>query len=58
MDTYIVFQNLKTILASEEFAHIAPGEFQYIDLRFGDKVFVREANMDTSTTSSSTQGGQ
>jgi hypothetical protein len=58
MDTHTVFQNLKTILASEEFAHIAPGDFQYIDLRFGDKVFVREAATVTSTTSSSTQGAQ
>jgi len=36
------FSNLKTILLSEEFAHLEPGSFQYIDLRFGDKVFVNE----------------
>jgi hypothetical protein len=36
------FENLQTILTSEEFKHIEPGAFQYIDLRFGDKVFVNE----------------
>lgn len=36
------FENLETILSSEEFMHIEPGAFQYIDLRFGDKVFVNE----------------
>ena len=36
------FRNLRTILQSADFAHLAPGEFQYIDLRFGDKVFVNE----------------
>lgn len=36
------FKNLETILNSEEFIHIVPGSFQYIDLRFGDKVFVNE----------------
>ena len=37
-----VFDNLRTILASKEFTHIKPGNFQYIDLRFGSKVFVNE----------------
>lgn len=36
------FQNLQTILLSDEFAHISPGSFQYIDLRFGEKIFVNE----------------
>ncbi len=35
-------ENLLVVLASEEFAHLAPGNFQYIDLRFGNKVFVNE----------------
>lgn len=35
-------ENLLVILASDEFKHIKPGNFQYIDLRFGDKVFVNE----------------
>lgn len=34
--------NLGVIVASEEFKHLTPDAFQYIDLRFGDKVFVNE----------------
>ena len=46
------FENLQTILSSKEFKHIQPGAFQYIDLRFGDKVFVSEkATVSSSTTS-------
>lgn len=37
-----VFENLDSILSSSEFAHIAPSNFIYIDLRFGDRVFVKE----------------
>lgn len=47
--------NLKAILGSEEFAHIEPGNFQYIDLRFGDKVFVNEELNVATTTASSSQ---
>ncbi|MEZ4195261.1 MAG: hypothetical protein R3B53_02575 [Candidatus Paceibacterota bacterium] len=36
------FKYLKTLLDSDEFKHLAPGNFQYIDLRFGTKVFVNE----------------
>lgn len=34
--------NLRTVLTAEKFTHIKPGNFQYIDLRFGNKVFVNE----------------
>lgn len=34
--------NFTAILGSEEFSHLAPGNFQYVDLRFGNKVFVNE----------------
>ena len=34
--------NLNVILVSKEFEHLGPGDFAYIDLRFGDKVFVNE----------------
>ena len=49
--------NLTAILGSEEFSHLAPGNFQYIDLRFGNKVFVNEEPLlplggSTSTASS------
>lgn len=36
------FKNLETILFSDAFKHIEPGSFQYIDLRFGEKIFVNE----------------
>ena len=35
-------EDLLVILTSEEFSHLRPGNFQYIDLRFGEKVFVNE----------------
>lgn len=37
-----VYDNLQTIVNSAEFKDIQPGTFQYIDLRFGNKVFVNE----------------
>lgn len=51
------FANLETILHSKEFKNIEPGSFQYIDLRFGDKVFVNEATPQsgTSTVSSANE---
>jgi len=35
-------ENLTTVLLSDEFVHIEPGNFQYIDLRYGNKIFVNE----------------
>lgn len=35
-------ENLEVVLSSEEFGHIEPGNFQYIDLRYGNKIFVNE----------------
>ncbi len=37
-----ILENLNTIRASKEFAHLTPDVFEYIDLRFGTKVFVNE----------------
>ncbi|MCA9363194.1 hypothetical protein KC851_02650 [Candidatus Kaiserbacteria bacterium] len=37
-----IVDNLRAILASPEFSHLAPGNFQYIDLRFGSKVYINE----------------
>lgn len=34
--------NLEAILTSKEFEHLEPGNFQYLDLRFGSKVYVNE----------------
>lgn len=47
--------NLLAVLGSEQFAHIEPGNFEYIDLRFGSKVFVNEVTTEVSasTTASS-----
>ncbi len=43
--------NLLTVLGSEQFAHIKPGNFEYIDLRFGSKVFVNEVTTEVSASS-------
>lgn len=47
--------NLESVLDSDDFAHLRSDNFQYIDLRFGNKVFVNEEvavpEMDTATTS-------
>ncbi len=48
------FVNLRTIFASEDFADIADGNFHYIDLRFGDKVFVSEVEVVATSTATST----
>ncbi len=34
--------NLQTVLVTDEYAELTPGAFEYIDLRFGNKVFVNE----------------
>lgn len=51
--------NLETILGSEQFTHLEPGNFAYIDLRFGEKVFVNEHGtpdeMVATSTASSTE---
>ncbi len=49
-DTY---NNLQTLLQSEAFMHLESGAFQYIDLRFGDKLFVNEVTEEEKTASSS-----
>lgn len=48
------FENLVTILESKEFAHLEPGNFKYIDLRFGNKVFVNEEVAPTSDDNGAT----
>jgi hypothetical protein len=49
--------NLQAILQSPDFLHIEPGNFQYIDLRFGEKIFIKEEEtmpeMDIEQASSS-----
>jgi len=41
-DPTVTVNNLNVVLTSEEFTDLEPGNFQYIDLRFGNKVFVNE----------------
>jgi len=53
MDLDTTFKNLRTILLSESFTHLEAGAFQYIDLRFGDKVFVNEVTTKEKTATSS-----
>ena len=42
--------NLDTILLSEDFTDITPGSFRYIDLRFGNKVFVNRTEEVVTTS--------
>ena len=44
------FDNLKAILFSKEFSTISDGSFYYIDLRFGNKVFVSETPPEVDAT--------
>lgn len=48
------FENLQTILKSEEFMHLKPGNFKYLDLRFGTRVFVNEEWEEVVATSTAT----
>ncbi len=50
----IPFDNIKAILGSKEFAHLKPGNFQYLDLRFGSRVFVNEELLSEVATSTPT----
>jgi len=56
-DPQTLVYNLTTVTASEDFNHLTPGNFQYIDLRYGNKVFINEeelvieSNLSTSTES-------
>lgn len=46
--------NLLVLLSSEMFQHIRPGNFSYIDLRFGDKVYVNEELLENNSVSTTT----
>lgn len=48
------FSNLETILQSKEFKHLEPGNFQYVDLRFGTRVFVNEELLLSVSSSTAT----
>ena len=46
-----IFSNISSILNAKEFEDLKTGEFEYIDLRFGNKIFVeKEPPLDTAST--------
>jgi len=54
VDPENIYTNLESVLAAEEFSDIRDGSFNYIDLRFGEKVFVREDFARASGTATGT----
>lgn len=56
-DVEKTFDNLQTVLKSQEFKHLKPGNFQYVDVRFHNKVFVNESS-EASASSTDTSGGE
>lgn len=54
IDVEPILNNLKAILESKEYKHLKPGNFKYIDLRFGKKLFVNESLIETATTGATT----
>lgn len=54
MDVTDTIKNLNAVLESKEFKYIEPGNFNYIDLRFGKKVFVKKGEDSASTTATTT----
>lgn len=51
----VVADNLRAILRATEFSELADGDFNYIDLRFGNKIYVSEEDVSlTAATSSAT----
>lgn len=49
-----MYANLASVLLSDEYSSLTPGNFEYIDLRFGNKVFVQKEKPIATTTVSST----
>ena len=51
------FDNLHAVLTSQEFKHLKPGNFQYVDVRFSNKVFVNESMNDSGSTTTEVHRG-
>ena len=49
-DLTVTFDNVKSVLESKEFKHVKPGNFNYIDARFNNKIFVKEETDSVGTT--------
>lgn len=45
-----IISNVETVLQSDVFADVTPGNFRYIDLRFGEKVFVNRTFEEENAT--------
>lgn len=60
-DVEEALSNIRSVLGTSEYAHIKPGNFQYIDVRFPPKIFVNEmpeaAATTTHTTATSSESG-
>lgn len=55
-DGAVIADNFRTVINSEEFNDLEPGGFQYMDLRFGNKVFVNRTE-EIAPVASSTDVG-
>ena len=53
-DPQTSFENLLTVLDAPEFTHLTGDNFEYIDLRFGNKVYVQELRPEIATSTAST----
>lgn len=49
-DVEEALSNIRSVLSTAEYAHIKPGNFQYIDVRFPPKIFVNETFGSTATS--------
>jgi cell division septal protein FtsQ len=48
------YETLTSILSTEQYANLQPGKFEYIDVRFGNKVFVQKEKPVATTTAATT----
>lgn len=53
-----IVENVRTIFASKEFSHLRPGNFKYVDLRFGNKVYVNEQMNEGVASSTATSSAE
>ncbi len=54
LDPQQSFDNLLTVLDNEKFVHLTQDDFAYIDLRFGNKVYLQEELPELTTNSTDT----
>jgi cell division septal protein FtsQ len=53
-DLATMYTNLASVFSVEEYANLKPGGFEYIDVRFGNKVFVQKEKPVATTSASTT----